>query len=523
MSISRDELQAELGGFVSELFDGYLPNPQESEGRREGKVIRDPIHGFHHLTPWEVEVVDSPLVQRLRFVHQNALAYLVYPSANHTRLEHSLGVAKIVRDIANSFREVGRSNQLFDDTVVGELRLAALLHDVGHGIFSHLSEKMIDVKWHEQLQEIKALPLFEGKATGEILSYMLVTTVTFRDFMSDLIARHRLAFNVERIARYIIGRTENPALDTYKADLITGPLDADKLDYIARDSYFTGIRSEADFPNIIRSLSVWQGATGIGRTMVVQLSGASFVEQLHFARLLLYPAMYHHQKVRALECMIDGLFETIWRNPSDIRSDRLKFQRVSDFLRLQEGEFLTLAKDEPALGPKIRRLLNRTLLRRALHISASVLQGAPEDSDYSDLVRHSVPDPGSRAEILGIRTEILDSIPPGLRVDRESGAPLDVSDVWLDVPTIPQVSRDIMRCFVDTGEGDPKPLRSLFPIDAWLSSYAENKWVSHVFAYPEESHLRAVNKAAVTILQERFKLSFSPRASLECKLQHPNT
>ena len=122
-------LQQEMDGFVDQLFAGYVPTVQDSKDRRGGKVIRDPIHGFLHLWPWEVEILDSPLVQRLRYIHQNGLAYLVYPSANHSRLEHSIGMAKVVQDVARMFREYGDANDtgdLFDTTTVGELRLAVL-------------------------------------------------------------------------------------------------------------------------------------------------------------------------------------------------------------------------------------------------------------------------------------------------------------------------------------------------------------------------------------------------------------
>ena len=206
----RDKLQEEVDDFVDDLFDGYLSNHQDMSSRREGKVIRDPIHGFLHLRPWEVEIFDCPLVQRLRYFHQNALAYLVYPSANHSRLEHSLGMAKIVQDVARAFRESDESSSLFDTTTSGELRLAALLHDVGHGIFSHLSESVIESRWHASLAPIKTLEIFRAKSAGEILSYMIVTSKRFSAFLGDVIARHAQPFSVMRIAGYIVGSTENP-------------------------------------------------------------------------------------------------------------------------------------------------------------------------------------------------------------------------------------------------------------------------------------------------------------------------
>jgi uncharacterized protein len=512
-----ERLHREVDEYAEEIFHDFTPNRQ-SPARAEGKIIRDPIHGFHHLDPWEVEVVDSPLLQRLRYIRQNGLAYLVYPTANHTRLDHSLGVAKVVGDVASAFAERRSEGRLFSATDVAELRMAALLHDVGHGIFSHLSEAIIELYWYEELSRVKRVAPYEGKAAGEILSYMLVTSKTFREFFNEVVVRHNHDLDLDRVAGYILGTTTAPLMHAYKPDVITGPLDADKLDYLARDSYFTGIKSEADIPNIIRSLRVWGKRSGIGRSLVVRLSGANFVEQMHFARLLLFPAMYHHQKVRALECMVRGIIEVIRRTGARIKDRALRFERMTDFLRLTDDQFLTLAGRERELRDKISRLLNRTLLRRAVHISTSVIVSPLEQTRYSDLVKLDMGKPRDYGEILSIREEIFNNLPSALPQEVLGGRAVDVSDLWLDIPRTPAVSRDVMRCYVDSGEAQPLELRKLFPIDAWLQSYAENKWTGHVFGYPNDEYLHALNKAAVEVLEQRFQLRFSPRATLECKL-----
>ena len=253
------------------------------------------------------------------------------------------------------FREYGDANDtgdLFDTTTVGELRLAALLHDTGQGIFSHLSESLISSRWTSQFDVIEKSEPYIGKQAGEILSHLLVTSSRFRHFLDEVKDRHSLDYDVDRIARYIVGRTNSPMEDAYKADLITGPIDADKLDYLPRDSYFTGIRTEVDVQHIIQSLRVWNGSNGIAKTLVVGLSGATSVEQMHFARLSLFPAMYHHQKVRALECMIRGIVEKIWQVGDAIEEPRLRLGNVADFLRFSDMEFLALAALEPLLKRK---------------------------------------------------------------------------------------------------------------------------------------------------------------------------
>ena len=511
-------LQQEVNSFVDERFADFVPTVQDSVGRLGGKVIRDPIHGFLHLRAWEVEILDSPLVQRLRYIHQNALAYLVYPSANHSRLEHSLGMAKVVQDVARAFTESSDARgDLFDRTTVDELRLAALLHDTGHGIFSHLSESLIKSRWNSQFTAIGKSEPYIGKEVGEILSHLLVTSNRFKQFLGEVKDRHHLDYDVDRIAGYIVGRTDT--LDeAYKADLITGPIDADKLDYLPRDSYFTGIRTEVDTQHIIQSMEVWDGSGGIPKTLVVGLSGATSVEQMHFAKLSLFPAMYNHQKVRALECMIRGIVEKIWEAGDDIGEPALRLQNVTDFLRFSDFEFLTLAAREPQLRRKTQRLINRNLLRRALHISALVLRSAPAEGNYSDFVKLGAGGPEDQIRIRALREEIFEQIPQAARIDGTTGEPLDVSDLWVDIPKAPSMSKDIMRCYVNSGGSAPIPLRTLFPIDAWLDAYAANKWTAHVFGFPDENHLKLVNNAAINVLENRFNLQFSPQATEECKL-----
>ena len=242
------------------------------------------------------------------------------------------------------------------------------------------------------------------------------------------------------------------------------------------------------------------------------------MEQMHFAKFSLFPAMYQHQKVRALECMFRGILEKIWASASGINHPKLKFEKITDFLRLSDGEFLALAAAEPLLKRKIQLLQNRNLLRRALHISATAIEGPLEDTDYSDLVKLGSGEPEAEDEIRGLRQEILDSVPPAERKDSFTGEDLEISDVWLDIPEPPKISKDIQRCYVNTGEAEPKPLRELFPIDSWLKSYADNKWTAHVFGYPDNDHLKALNLASIKVLQDKYRLKFSPRASLECKL-----
>lgn len=129
----------EIEEFVSSLLAGYKPQKV-----KERKVIHDPIFGSNIFEPYEIAIIDSPFCQRLRRISQTDVASLVYPSANHSRFEHSLGVTTVASKILESLlrRQESDHTGLVTDPAWIEVRIGAILHDIGHGVFSHLSEEI---------------------------------------------------------------------------------------------------------------------------------------------------------------------------------------------------------------------------------------------------------------------------------------------------------------------------------------------------------------------------------------------
>ena len=190
-------------------------------------------------------MIDSPLVQRLRYIHQTAFTYLVYPSANHTRFEHSLGVANIVSRICHSLQNKNDTAEAIDVSNIRELRLAALLHDVGHGPFSHSSE--IVMKNLPYVKEELKKDIFSPDKPHEMLSYYITNSDVFKEYLTMILTTYKLpAVNIERIPDLIIGTMKEPEREGYLGDIINGPFDADKLDYISRDAHFSGIKMSYD-------------------------------------------------------------------------------------------------------------------------------------------------------------------------------------------------------------------------------------------------------------------------------------
>ncbi|MEE9593907.1 MAG: HD domain-containing protein, partial [Candidatus Hydrothermarchaeales archaeon] len=190
-------LRANCGGVM--FNNGY-------DELEKSKVIRDPIHGDIFLTEPETKIVDSLEFQRLRRIKQLGMAYLVYPSANHTRFEHSLGAMHVASRVANTL-------QLSKDDSI-KLRIAALLHDVGHGPLSHTSEELLERYMGQSHEEI----------TMELINNSDVSSILIDE-----------GLNPEEVSSLILGKGGR------LGSLISSELDVDRMDFLVRDAHHTGV------------------------------------------------------------------------------------------------------------------------------------------------------------------------------------------------------------------------------------------------------------------------------------------
>jgi len=234
--------------------------------------IRDPVHGYVKMTEVERDLIDTPFVQRLRRVHQLAGSYLVYPGAVHTRFEHVVGAMHLAGQIAESL--VPSSGICLDEVQV--LRIAALLHDVGHGPFSHMYEEVLAKK---------------TKVTHEDISQRIVLETQICDVLE------RNGFSAKKMSRFAVGKqSKRPA---FMNEIIAGGLSADIMDYLLRDSYFTGVEyGKVDVRRVIDSLLVAEGH------LAVENAALYAFEALLLARYEMFKAVYFHRTVRAAELML---------------------------------------------------------------------------------------------------------------------------------------------------------------------------------------------------------------------------
>ncbi len=289
--------------------------------------IIDPIHDFIRVYDHELEIIDNPIFQRLRRIKQLSGAHLTYPAAQHTRFEHSLGVMHIASQAGHALKEKG----ILKSEDIEILRLAGLLHDIGHGPFSHLFEEIIQQKKisHEDF----------GKA------------IIIKSVIGDTLSKN--GFDKKFIAKVAFGESKYQFLN----EIVSGALSADIMDYLLRDGYFTGAEhAKIDHKRLTQSLEVHKKKLALERSALY-----SFESMMH-SRYQMFKAVYFHKTVRAAEVM---LIEAL-----TLSDDEFGFTsfNINEFVKLTDEYVLSLLLSSKSSKLKKARQLvedyqNRKLLK----------------------------------------------------------------------------------------------------------------------------------------------------------------
>lgn len=406
--------------------------------------IKDPLYGYVRITAHEKLVIDAEPVQRLRRIKQLAGAQYVYPAANHTRFEHSLGTMHLAGAIAENLplitEELERS----------KVRLAALLHDVGHGPLSHLFEPL--------------LLKYAGK-NHEDMSLRIITESSLSQ------ALRRTGFDPEEISLLAVGRS----LDSKKSflnQIIRSSVDVDKMDFLLRDSYHTGAGyGTIDVFRLIYTMDVLDGNLAVDDTAL------STLETFLLARLESFRAIYFHRTTRAAQIMVLKALENAREELSLFSSDLLE-----SYLSLDDSSLWEMLKHSMSKGV-IKDLDNRRLLKCAYEKTFFVKDQLVTNIFNNESVRIQIEE-----EIAGKA-----DIPP--------------EDVTIDVPSLPSVpyhyAVDIEPMSIPifhkakTGEKIPQKLVELSRIVDSLRVY-----LNIIRIYTKEECRERVKKASVDVLGE---------------------
>ena len=229
------------------------------------KIINDPVHGFITIDhPLLFRIITHPYYQRLRRIHQMAMAYLVYPGAVHTRLHHSLGAYHLM---CNAVTELKAKGVVITDEEALAAKAAILLHDIGHGPFSHALEHVLIQEVHHETLSLQIMQAMNEEFDGALETAIAIFTDKYpKKFLHQL---------------------------------ISGQLDVDRLDYLTRDSFFTGVNEGViGYDRIIKMLVVHEGQ------LLVEEKGIYSIEKFLVARRLMYWQVYLHKTVLAAEKML---------------------------------------------------------------------------------------------------------------------------------------------------------------------------------------------------------------------------
>jgi uncharacterized protein len=284
------------------------------------KSIRDSVHGDLQLEEFEVELVDTPEMQRLRRIKQLGFTYLVYPGANHTRFEHSIGTMYLAGRLA--------LNLDLDPDTRTLVRVCAALHDAGHGPFSHVSEGVLETS-HEKLTS----RLIRESALGDILSEK---------------------YNLKEVVGIISG--QGPL-----GQIISGDLDADRMDYLLRDSYYTGVAyGIIDVERLISNMHL------DGENLTLRRKGVQAAEAMLLARYFMYPSVYQHHTTRIVNAMFRRCLGHLLKREA---------LHADEIYRYDDADIVSAARKEKGyVRDIIRRLDNRQLFKRVYSLKLDNLE-----------------------------------------------------------------------------------------------------------------------------------------------------
>jgi HD superfamily phosphohydrolase len=293
------------------------------------KIIIDPVHGDIGLSKLETELIDTPTFQRLRRIKQLGFAYTVYPNARHSRFEHSLGVMHIMSRILESFRNKDKSAVPEND--YRKLRIAALLHDIGHYPYSHLMEK---IDWDSEQKYITK----KGQDKEE--SVPPPNKYPKHDKLGEIVITRRKDIK-ERLENDDIDPRDIAALIKGQhqsiLNLINASLDVDRLDYLVRDSLNTGLPyGKVDINYIVNNLEL----TG-EKEVIIREKAKNSIEHMLMGRYFMFNTVYMHKTVFAFEEMIRRIVRRLWEKGKIYKSgqeiEQIAIEDSRRFLDFHDG------------------------------------------------------------------------------------------------------------------------------------------------------------------------------------------
>lgn len=552
LQASAPTLFSEIGETVEKWLAPLLVKLESGQVEKEPKIFNDPIWGSIVLQPAETLLLDTPLLQRLRGVRQLGMAYCVYPGAGYDRLQHVCGVVEAAQQILTALnnsaerqRGVNPVPQLGGEQIEA-IRLAALLHDIGHGPFSHATEDLIGRRFQQEINATRNVVFEEYPdvpkiSVGEIISVLMVLSSCMLRVFTH--ARFPLSER-ENMPMVLVGAIIGSAKylpAPYLAGVISGPIDGDKLDYMARDSHHAGLNIGLETTRLLSQLQVVTitadnapsreiRARAGGETeqryfdLGISRAGIGAYEQMVVGRAILFDRLYYHHKVRAAEAMVRRLISLSEADNGEPYGLRQLLPVFSDdtFLcvlggLVQHGDY---ASASDATRELAQAILNRELFFRAFAFATRYLTGLEslsdqEKTDTRALVGRDILKLADNVELTNsLESKIAErarKIGTNLGGIYASAADVTSNQIIIDLPRPDRIAVSGREILVRSGAGDVELPNLYFDPEKWSRAYQTNKHCGFVFC-AKRDHIPAVNLAAKIVFAEELKFVMSEAA-----------
>ncbi len=403
----------EVSQFTVMMLQEYNSNLRNSKLADDGKEIFDAVWGNVQFCSGEIYILDSPLLQRLRKIKQLGLAYFVYCGCDYSRFYHTLGVTYLADRMATAINKCNLDiDEKKRDYFKAIVRLAAIFHDTGHMFLSHVSEHYFCKSPSYSRNKIITdfMEKFERKAgkksaLHEVLGCMIVNTDSVRDLLKIVLKKIKgletedefmIVDIVEYISALIVGVPVDREVLPYSC-IVNGPIDADKCDYLSRDSHVTRVPVAVDVSRITQKLSVvenkeiheselWHQDADIKikcYELAMQDSAEKALFQLCIARTIMFDSVYYHHKVLTVETEFRNLVGRLANLKKPFFVNFLEILRHTDedfnsyfFENLKCGRDKEDCEEIDAIENEFKKIYERNIPKRVVCLTPDYLMGA---------------------------------------------------------------------------------------------------------------------------------------------------
>lgn len=376
-----------------------------------GKIL-DPIHGIIRITDIEKKIINHPLFQRLRSIKQNTFLYKIFPSANHTRFEHSLGVMHLSYEIIKNldlntirYKQKYGNEDIYSKISsipherIQELRIAALLHDVGHGPLAHQFDTFAITKesFKAHISESDYYEKILQLVINDRLDHEIISCLFVVEIMNKVDSDKK--YNIDNIIKIIekkynskdIMHDENDLHPLFTSIISSCPIDADRMDYLLRDSYFSGVKYGIyDYSRLLMSIIPIVQDNKV--YLAFKESGIDPMLEFINARSNLFSQVYFHKTNRALSKMLEKACESIESKDEffDSSDDQKLMDKLIEFYEENSDQYFLektlLGALEDCTSKKIiESIINRNVWKKAFERKITFANVDLSQQDFGDI------------------------------------------------------------------------------------------------------------------------------------------